>query len=185
MDLQKFWGTITGTGRKSAHGVSAPKPVVFLQALADVMANDVRILTRCAPPDEAFSYTGVRVQAGCFAIEGTFTKSDEQVLRALDYVFLQVPSRPGFLIQYDAEKQCLFMERATKVLPRVVDFTGDDVERTVFVSQKGTLELLNVLEEDIVRTEAGQTLSVSQLSEKLLTLAFEEVEQSLHEWVRN
>jgi hypothetical protein len=185
MDLQKLWENVTGTSRKNARAASFPKERVFLQSLSEMLTNDVRLLTRCAPPDEAFSYSGVRVQSGYFQIEGTFTKADEEVVRPIDYVFVQVPSRPGFLIQYDGEKKSLTLERATKVLPRVVDFTGEDAERTLFVSQLGTLEVLNVLEEDMVRTEAGQTLSVGQFSEKVLTLAFEDIEQSLQEWVRN
>ena len=185
MDLQKLWGNVTGVTRKNARAASFPKERVFLQALSEMLTNDVRLLTRCAPPDEAFSYSGVRVQSGCFEMEGTFTKTDEEVARPMDYVFVQIPSRPGFLIQYDAAKKMLTLERATKVLPRVVDFTGADAERTLFVSQPGTLEVLNVLEEDVVRTKADKTLSVGQFSETVLSLAFEDVEQSLQEWVRN
>lgn len=185
MDLQKLWENVTGVKRRNHYARQASPAIIFLQSLADTLANDVKMLTRCAPPDEAFSYTGVRVQAGCFEIEGTFTKADEELARVLDYVYLQIPSRPGFLIQHRQSEQQLTMERASKVLPRVVDFTGEHVERTLFVSQPGTLEVLSLLDNDTLRTQLGQTLSVMQFSEKILTLAFEEVEQSLHEWVRN
>ncbi len=185
MDFLKRWENSKSTCRKAGLFGHAPKGLIFLQALSEILTHDVRLFTRCAPPDEAFSYAGVRVQSGSFQLEGSFTIADTEKKRPIEYIFLQVPSRPGFLVQYDANKKSITLDRATKVLPRCVDFSGEDVERTLFVSQNGSLEELSVLEQDTVRTASGRTLSVGQFSEMMLTLAFEEVEQSLHDWVRN
>jgi hypothetical protein len=188
MDLQKFWENVRGVSKRASRDASAQASTAgerFLFELSGVLSQDLKLMTRCSPPDEAFTFSGLKVLSGSYEIEGTKSQLEKPTRSVFDYVYLQIPSRPGFLVQMDRAAGLLVLERASKVHPRVLGYTGEQVQQTLFVTQKEPLEVLSVLDEGTVRTAGGKTLSVGQFSEMLLVLAFEELEDSLQEWVRN
>jgi hypothetical protein len=152
--------------------------------VAIVVDQDLKLITRCAPPDETISFVGLRLLSGSFSNDGNRIHHESSRNEMIDYVFLQVPSRPGFLLRTERDGS-LVLERATRAVPQVTDFSGEVVQRHLFVSDGRSLERFAVLDENTVRSSNGKTLSLGMFSEMLVSLAFDELESSLGEWIHN
>jgi hypothetical protein len=184
MDLTKLLANRMGARRPRGGIPSATPAQQFLAQTAVIVDQDLKLITRCAPPDETISYIGLRLLSGSFAADGNRIQHESSKTEMIDYLFLQVPSQPGFLLRAERDGS-LILERATRAVPQVTDFSGEVVQRHLFVSNGKNLEHFAVLDENTVRSSNGKTLSLGMFSEMLVSLAFDELESSLGEWIHN
>ncbi len=98
-------------------------------------------------------------------------KAHNREKREIPYLFLQLPSYPGFLIEYHDQEKYMTMHRATKVNPILNSQDDSLVRPEIFVLKSDELEQFQFLDGSFVRTKnSDKTLSVPQMSEMLLLL---------------
>lgn len=96
-------------------------------------------------------------------------------MRQREYVFVRVPSRPGFLLEAGSPDE-VTLWRASQVQTENVTFQGETARPMTFVVQSpAPLAAFRALDEETVRTEQGRTLLVEGFARMVLDLVFEEL----------
>jgi hypothetical protein len=112
----------------------------------------------------------LRVSFGNFEQRSLETRKES--IQKTPFLFLHLPSAPGFLIEPIRQTNVYQMHRATKVLP-LLKTQMDEIRRPeIFVLKSKILEEFTVLDESFARTASSdKTLSVRQMSEMIILLA--------------
>lgn len=179
MDLMRFWEARRKSYSETMQAARDDDPAPVLVALADRLQQDLTLLTHVATVEQRSEIPRAvetfRVVTGAFQKPGPRVVWDkEKPNRPLDYVFLQVPGKPGILLTHEGG-QTILCERATRVIPEYTEDDGSRALMTLFVTRKPTLEELRVLDPVTLRTSDGRTVSIHQLSELVLSFALEQV----------
>jgi hypothetical protein len=143
---------------------------IFLRSLAETLRTDLEKLSQTDGPDQWIR--NCRVMK---VYTGNLHEKSDPLQDGYNYVFLNVPSAQGFMLEADETGTKLELRRSTLIVPLKRN-TFDELETsTLFVSSPRLLKTFQVISPDAVRCkdQSGQsrTLRVGRMSEWLLSIA--------------
>ena len=148
----------------------ADQGTIFFSLLITQLETDLKYLCTQFQSNQQNFFKKIRVLHG--NIDENIKKLTRDVENEKNYLFLQLPFVPGFLIESEKNSEFYKMFRATKVNPILNSETGESIRPEIFVLKSKELEEFRVLDDCFVRTTTSdRTLSVKQMSEMLLLLA--------------
>lgn len=143
---------------------------VFLKHLADALRADLLKLSQSKGSDDWIRSCRV-MKVYC----GNLKERADPIEDGYNYLFLNVPSQRGFMLEVDQTETKLELRRGTLIVPLRRNTFDELDSATLFVTSPLILQTFVVLSPDTVRSasegQAARTLSVSRMAEWLLSLA--------------
>lgn len=143
---------------------------VFLKNLADALRTDLLKLSQSEGTDE-----WIRSCRVMKVYSGNLKERADPIEDGYNYLFLNVPSQRGFMLEVDQTETKLELRRGTLIVPLKRNTFDELDSATLFVTSPVILQTFVVLSAEAVRAEAEglpqRTLSLSRMTEWLLSLA--------------
>ena len=166
MDLAKLLRLRT-KGPVQAEQAEAPWSQ-FLQRLAQTLRNDIAALTRVTPEDD-----WVRLARIMKVYSGNLNERADPTRDGTAYVFLNVPSQRGFMLEAAEDHKHIELRKGTLIVPLKRNAFEQLESSTLFVTSPALLGQYAVLDSETVRSKPqDRTITISMMSEYLLSLAF-------------
>lgn len=141
--------------------------MVYLVKLGEMLRHDLTTLASTSGTDE-----WIRQSRILKVFTGNLDEHANPERDGTNYLFLNVPSSPGYLLELNSTNRQLEMRKATLIVPIKRNSREELESSTLFVTQPRVLESYEVLNSDLIRRHQPlKTFPVEAMSEHLLSLA--------------
>lgn len=143
----------------------------FLHKLSELLKNDIAEI--CALQPEAAEEEILRLGRNMKVYVGNLNEQSSPEKDGYNYLFLNVPSKRGLMLELDATQSDIEMRHGTLIVPLKRNNFEELEPSTLFVTAPQILYQFNVMANDLVREKnENKTYSLEAMSELILAVAF-------------
>jgi hypothetical protein len=140
----------------------------FLVNLSQTLRSDLANLSRVEPEDE-----WTRLARTMKVYNGNLDDQKKTSNDDTTYVFLNIPSQRGLMLETTADQRSLELRRGTLIVPLKRNAFDELEPTTLFVTSGPALAQFGIIDSNVVRSKVkDRTFTVSMMSEHLLSFAF-------------
>jgi hypothetical protein len=169
MDLMKLLRHRTKETAKSGYQTSDGSQ--FLHKLADILRSDIAEI--CALQPEAAEEEILRLGRNMKVYVGNLNERATPEKDGYNYLFLNVPSKRGLMLELDPDQADIQMRHGTLIVPLKRNNFEELEQSTLFVTAPQVLYKFTTLSNDLIReNNENKTYSIEAMSELILAVAF-------------
>jgi hypothetical protein len=141
---------------------------LFLKKLAAAIKSDIGTLGRVSPEDE-----WVRLARIMKVYCGNLNDRSDPESNGYTYMFLNVPSKRGFMLEMNTGRERLELRKGTLIVPLKRNAFEELEQSTLFITSGPLLGDYRLLAPDLVRSAPDdKTFTITSMAEMLMSLAF-------------